>query len=130
MATTGLRLELFVDDIGEAARFFEKALGFTVLGMVVPGAEPHDDYLPLTSGPVMIGLNRYASLLPDHPARGEPRGAGVEIVLEVEDVDAAYDRARRHADRVEAITDRPWGLRDFRVVTPGGYYVRVTSVAR
>jgi hypothetical protein len=26
----------------------------------------------------------------------------------------------------EPLTDRPWGLRDFRVVDPDGYYLRVT----
>ena len=55
------------------------------------------------------------------------RGAGVEIVLEVEDVDAAFDAAERAAARVvEPLRDRPWGLRDFRVVDPDGYYLRIT----
>jgi lactoylglutathione lyase len=27
---------------------------------------------------------------------------------------------------VELLCDRPWGLRDFRVVDPDGYYLRIT----
>lgn len=27
---------------------------------------------------------------------------------------------------MEALSDRPWGLLDFRVADPDGYYVRVT----
>jgi uncharacterized glyoxalase superfamily protein PhnB len=55
------------------------------------------------------------------------RGAGVEIVLEVPDVDAAIDRARRAgAQIVEPLQDRPWGLRDFRVSDPDGHYLRIT----
>jgi len=57
-------------------------------------------------------------------------GAGVEIVLELADV-AAVEAAAARVERsrwplVEPLTDRPWGLRDFRVADPDGYYLRVT----
>jgi len=29
----------------------------------------------------------------------------------------------------EDVTDRPWGLRDFRLVDPHGYYWRITTPA-
>lgn len=54
---------------------------------------------------------------------------GVELVLEVDDLDR--DRARVLAAGwpvVEDVQLRPWGLRDFRLVDPDGYYWRVTSV--
>ena len=53
---------------------------------------------------------------------------GVEIVLEVPDLDAALAalvRAGGHV--VEPIRERPWGLRDFRVLDPDGYYLRITT---
>ena len=54
--------------------------------------------------------------------------AGVEIVLEVRDVDAALEQVERAGfSVVELLRERPWGLRDFRVVDPDGYYVRVTT---
>jgi len=49
-------------------------------------------------------------------------------VLEVEDLEA--DRARVAAAGwpvAEEITPRPWGLRDFRLLDPDGYYWRVTT---
>ncbi len=49
----------------------------------------------------------------------------MEIVLEVEDLEAALADAA-HAV-AEPLQDRPWGLRDFRVSDPDGYYVRVTE---
>jgi lactoylglutathione lyase len=53
----------------------------------------------------------------------------VEIVLEVPDVDAAYEQARSAgAEIAERPRLQPWGLRDFRLADPDGYYVRVTSV--
>ena len=30
----------------------------------------------------------------------------------------------------EDLGDRPWGLRDFRVLDPAGYYLRITDRAR
>ena len=30
----------------------------------------------------------------------------------------------------EDLRDRPWGLRDFRVLDPAGYYLRITDRAR
>jgi hypothetical protein len=45
--------------------------------------------------------------------------------------DLAYERASssvgRLGGRMEPMLDRPWGLRDFRMVDPDGYYLRITS---
>ena len=52
----------------------------------------------------------------------------MEIVLEVEDLDEAYAGFERAGERVaEPIRTQPWGLRDFRLVDPDGYYLRVTT---
>ena len=55
-------------------------------------------------------------------------GAGVEIVLEVEDLESAA-RAVRAAghELAEPPRDRPWGLRDLRVTDPDGYDLRATT---
>lgn len=55
---------------------------------------------------------------------------GVELVLEVDDLDEEY--ALVTAARwplTEDLAGRPWGLRDFRLVDPSGYYWRITSRA-
>ena len=59
------------------------------------------------------------------------RPTGVEIVIEVDYLHAERDRLR-HAGWpiVEDIMRRPWGLQDFRVLDPDGYYLRFTSKAR
>jgi lactoylglutathione lyase len=52
----------------------------------------------------------------------------VEIVLETPDLDALYERVRRSGyPLAAAMQDRPWGLRDFRVADPDGYYLRITT---
>jgi uncharacterized glyoxalase superfamily protein PhnB len=55
------------------------------------------------------------------------RGYGVEIILTFRDLDAALAIASRGGTVVAPIERRPWGLRDFRVLDPYGFYVRCTE---
>jgi len=122
-----LRLELFVDDLAASAAFYVGALGFAV--------EYQDhEYASLRNGAVVLGLGLARRLPAAHhfgqQAHARQRGVGVEIVLEVPDLDSVYRRAAASGYPPEgAPRDRPWGLRDFRIVDPDGYYVRVTSLA-
>ena len=55
---------------------------------------------------------------------------GVELVLEVDDVDAELERVRMSGWPIdEQLQERPWGLRDFRLIDPSGYYLRLTNCA-
>lgn len=122
-----LRFELFVRDPERSARFYEEALGF-VVRTTSRGAG--SDYTELVNGAVCIGIGRLASLSENHHFGGRAggrRGVGVEIVFEVQDI-IEYERRARAADAVfERLQRRPWGRRDFRVLDPDGYYVRVTE---
>jgi uncharacterized glyoxalase superfamily protein PhnB len=54
--------------------------------------------------------------------------AGVELVLEVDDLQAERRRVAAAGWPVtEDVTLRPWGLRDFRLLDPDGYYWRLTT---
>jgi lactoylglutathione lyase len=56
------------------------------------------------------------------------RGPGMEIVVEVDDVEGCQERVASSGHPIlEPLRDRPWGLRDFRISDPDGYYLRVTS---
>ncbi|MEO5806579.1 DUF1003 domain-containing protein [Devosia sp.] len=122
-AQAGLRLELFVNDIARSRDFYQSALGFTASGAASGG------YVAMTRGGITLSLNDRAQLPADHPVQamsGERLGRGVEIVLEVDDVEADFARAQSLQPGCE-LTSQPWGLRDFRVIDPDGYYVRVTG---
>lgn len=68
--------------------------------------------------------------MPDARAARLPP-AGVELVLEVDDVVAERDQITAAGwPLAEDLRDRPWGLRDFRVLDPAGYYLRITDRAR
>ena len=125
-----LRIELFVEDVERSLAFYATALGLRPAA----GYDPHG-YVPVSGGGVRIGLQRRTALPPGHHFRPShftgPRGVGVEIVVEVDDIEAAFTRALDAAvnqgGQVESLTARPWGQTDFRLIDPDGYYVRVTS---
>jgi lactoylglutathione lyase len=126
----GLRLELFVEDMGESVNFYRRVLGFEVV------REEPGDYASLRLGHIMLGIGPVAKL-PEtgrHLTRSiasQRRGLGVEIVMEVDDLSAAHRRVLDSGYPVfEPPQQRPWGLWDFRIVDPDGYYLRVTSRAR
>jgi catechol 2,3-dioxygenase-like lactoylglutathione lyase family enzyme len=122
-------MELFVDDLDVSVAFYTQVLGFEV---VRRGA----DYVSLCRGTVVLGLGPVAKL----PETGEgggftrsrlagDKGAGVEIVLELDDeaqLTALYNHCRARTGIVEPLQHRPWGLQDFRIVDPDGYYLRLT----
>jgi len=56
-----------------------------------------------------------------------PRGFGIEIVIQVEDVCSYYERVKDKIEIFEPLCMRPWGLEDFRLIDPFGFYLRVTS---
>jgi lactoylglutathione lyase len=124
-----LRIELFVDDLNASIAFYTEVLQFRVVRRA-------DDYVSVQRGTVVLGLGPVAKL----PKRGDGpgftrerlhrgKGGGVEIVLELDEaaeLDTLYDRCRDRGVVVAALQDRPWGLRDFRLTDPDGYYLRVT----
>jgi heme-degrading monooxygenase HmoA/uncharacterized glyoxalase superfamily protein PhnB len=129
-----LRAELFVVDLDASAQFYTDVLGFFL---------DHCDegYRSLHRDGVVLGLSAVADL-PAQAGAGftqnavrSSHGTGIELVLELADgpdeVDAVYEQARRAGASIAAAPqDRPWGLRDFRLTDPDGYYLRVTHAVR
>jgi lactoylglutathione lyase len=108
-----LRLELFISDLRASADFYARVLGFH------KETERPGGYTPLATGSVRLALNLSSDLSVDHPIRfagDEPPGRGVEIVLEVDDIEAMYQRviAEKWPQSSELRRQR-WGLTDFRV---------------
>jgi lactoylglutathione lyase len=129
MRCTGSRFELFVTDLDRAVHFYAVTLGFAA-------TRRESDYVALSNGEVAIGLGLIAGLPSNHYFQegwqSDIRpGRGVEIVIEVDDVNAFFTKASDgigdSGGRIEDIADQPWGLRDFRVIDPDGYYVRITD---
>ena len=118
-------VELFVSDLERSMEFYRQ-LGF----------EPEkrwQDFVILRRGSVKLTIqgDTHVTAGPHYftPDIGrKPRGTGVEIVVQVHDVDAEYVRAKRaELNIVKPIQNRPWNARDFRVADPDGYFFRITS---
>jgi lactoylglutathione lyase len=124
-----VRLELFVQDMDQTIAFYTHVLGFEVL-------RREEEYASLRNGTCIFGLGPIAKL----PAECEgyftrsklsaAHGLGVEIVLEVNDVSVVYKHVQSCGYPIEEpLQKRHWGLTDFRLVDPNGYYLRITSRA-
>jgi catechol 2,3-dioxygenase-like lactoylglutathione lyase family enzyme len=122
------KIELFVSDLARSRAWYE-ALGFRLV-------REYGDWQMLALGDNILDLqgDAHATAGPHYftPDIGRwPRGTGVEISIEVDDVDGLYARALAlGVDVVKPIQDRPWGARDFRVADPDGYFLRFTTPLR
>jgi catechol 2,3-dioxygenase-like lactoylglutathione lyase family enzyme len=117
-----LRCEIFPADLDATIAFYVGVLAFEVVRDERRSIPP---YVALRRGAVALGAAARPPLSTQEHRRPP---VGVELVLEVDDLDV--DRARVDAAAwpvAEDITDRPWGLRDFRLLDPDGYYWRITT---
>ena len=115
-----LRMELFVDDMDASIAFYSQLLGFRL-------ARRDAGYAVVRRGHVVLGIGLLANT--GWAGAGASRGAGVEIVLELDEVaevSALYEHCAARVTGVEPFQPRPWGLYDFRLRDPDGYYLRVT----
>lgn len=120
--------ELYVRDLRSNVRWFVEDLGFLC-------ERVEDEFAELVAGTTRILLN--SQILSEfetaNPIReisiDTPRGAGVEIGIMVIDLDATYAAVCENP----ALTPTgppasvPWGGRDFRMIHPDGFYIRIAS---
>jgi lactoylglutathione lyase len=119
-----LRFEIFPQDLDTVVDFYVRVLGFRVT------KDERDDpeaYVAMQRGSVQVGaLQRELS----GPPADRCPPAGVELVLEVDDVAAERNRVVASGWPLEQdLQLRPWGLTDFRILDPAGYYLRITDRA-
>ncbi|MCC6152979.1 MAG: VOC family protein [Candidatus Hydrogenedentes bacterium] len=122
-----LRLELFVAELGKSEQFYTEVLGFERV-------RGDKGYAVVRLGTVEFGLGTVAGLPPKHyfrPEIGKERkGLGTEIVIEVDDVNAAFERVKKSGHPIlTPLGKRPWGATDFRIADPDGYYLRISSAS-
>jgi lactoylglutathione lyase len=120
-----LRFEIFPDDLDVIADFYQRVLGFS---LITDQRGAQAAYVSLQRGTVRVGAAARREIPDAHAARRPP--AGVELVLEVDDVAGERDRVLAAGWPLEEdLRERPWGLADFRILDPAGYYLRITGRA-
>ena len=123
---TDVFIELHVPDFNIAVEFYRK-LGFEVVWR----ENGPTGYMVMRKGQSI--LNFYSGT--DHVyqqsyfkrfARDTPRGYAVEIVLLSDDIDSYYQEVSKRVDSiVEPLKLQPWGRKDFRLIDPFGFYIRI-----
>jgi uncharacterized glyoxalase superfamily protein PhnB len=122
-SSSGLAPELFVRDLTASIRFYEQALGFSVV-------RQDAEFAVLSLGPARIQLvvSEQSDVQVKAWLDGGPRGLGVNVRTIVDDVDALYDRAQRHGVPIlRPIGDRFYELRDFTLADPDGFVLSFAS---
>jgi uncharacterized glyoxalase superfamily protein PhnB len=121
--------EIFVPDVLASVRWYVDAFGFAHVRSDPAGAFDRGE--PLVFALLAVGE---AHLLIAHesiyagPKLDAGRGAGVDIRIMVDDVDAMYARAKAAgAEIVHDIANRDYGLRDFIVRDGDGFRIRFAA---
>jgi len=113
--------EFFVPDVDRSIRFYRDVLGFTVLRREEHSGMADFAVLGLGDAHFLIAHERLST---DKPLP-ERLGAGVDIRVMVDDVDAVYARVKAAGAEIPwDIGTRDYGLRDFKVRDPDGFVIR------
>ena len=117
-----LRMELFPSNMDRFLDFYIRILRFKV-------TKRDRNYVAVRRDSIEIGA------VCGHPEGGVDGGfplrrppTGVEIVMEVDDLKEERDYVVAAGWKLDADIDhQEWGLNDFRIVDPDGYYLRITD---
>jgi len=103
----------FCKDLGKTARFYE-TLGFTV--------SRTDDAIRITFGDYKLAFMDESKTMIKTDADAGPKGVGIYIYFEVDNVDAFYQTLKeKNIQTSSEPKDWPWGKREFAVRDPDGY---------
>lgn len=117
---------LYTRRIAEYELFLQNVAGFKV-----EKKGPH--FTALRTESARLLLNDPDILAPDHPfyqkLTGSGEGMGMEMCLVVADAVKACELAAKQPGWtiVAEAAVRPWGVRDFRVLSPDGHYLRISE---
>ncbi len=132
LAKTTTIIELHVPDFEQVKSFYGD-LGFKIL-WEYPAVD-RGGYLMMQMEENMIGFYCGNEQVYDHEyfkkfPKTTVRGYGVEIGIFVTvPIEECYDKVTglHKANIVEDLVERPWGIRDFRIIDPFGYYIRISE---
>ena len=114
-----MRIEIFPNNLDKCIEFYTKTFNFKLV-------KREGTYAFMRRDDIFIGAIEYANQmsLSDYlrPMKW------VEIVIEVDDLIAERDRVVSMGVELEDdVRMQSWGLEDFRLSDPDGYYLRITT---
>ena len=125
-----IQIELHVPNFDVVKDFYSK-LGFNIVWEQSSHGN-ENDYLVMQRDGVILNFWPGNDAVYDQPyfknfAPDTKRGYGVEIVYMVDDIHSYYEDVSKFANVVEELKKQPWGLFDFRIEDPFGFYLRITE---
>ena len=118
--------ELFVPSVTDAIAFYTKTFGFTLQRRDPPTGD-RATFAIVRLGEAMI-MFMHEAFYTGPRSDLAYRGAGVDIRIMVDDVDAVYARAKSAGLSIlHDIGDRDYGLRDFITRDNNGFRLRFAS---
>lgn len=124
-----IQVELDVPDFDPVLDFYGK-LGFNVAWIRREG--DRSDYLVMERSGTVLNFWPGNESVWDQPyfkdfPKTSKRGYGVEIVIPVTNIDDFYAQVKSFSTVVGGLKMQPWGVKDFRIEDPNGYYLRITE---
>ena len=121
---TDVYIELHVPDFKKAIEFYSR-LGFKLLWRT-------EDYLVMKRMKSVLNFYGGSQKVYSHSYFGRFKkttkcGYGVEIIIPVDRVEQLYKNVEKFARIVQPLQLKKWGRRDFRIVDPFGFYLRITE---
>jgi len=126
--STDVFIELHVPDFNVAQDFYEK-LGF----QIVWRDNSAKGYMVMRRGRSILNFYAGSNAVYDQAhfrefPKNTPRGYAVEIILLSDDIENYFAEVSAKIDSiVEPLKLRRWGKKDFRLVDPFGFYIRIAE---
>jgi uncharacterized glyoxalase superfamily protein PhnB len=111
---------LYVTDLRASVEFYWHLLQFKF-------GEYYPDPLHPTYASIMIGVQKLRLVqdgrrIPSFHKHG-PCGSGVQLYVQIPNVDDMYNRIKGKVQIAEEIEDKAWGDREFTICDPDGYLI-------
>ena len=122
-------LELHVPDFEKAKKFYGR-LGFKVVWERKP--DEFKGYIVMKRQNSILCFWGGNEFIYKHPTfkkypNTTKRGYGIEIIVPISNIEKFYKQVEVFANVVEPLIVQPWGLKDFRIEDPFGFYIRFTE---
>lgn len=117
-----LRIEVFPSNLQRMIDFYSKVLKFSLI-------KREGNYAYLQRDSIFIGaIETESDETLEQKASYRRPFKGIELVIEVDDLEAERNSIVEKGWKLEEdIQLQPWGLYDFRLQCPDGYYLRFTG---
>lgn len=116
---------LYVDDVSETFRFYEKAFGLKKKMLHESG-----EYGELDTGSTILSFSsrKLMKELGKNPEKPNPKAPTFEVAFETDDVKAALSNAlNAGASLVQDTTEMPWGQTIAYVTDRNGFLIEICS---